>query len=475
MSSRSRLLAAALLFASIIAIAAPAGGQEAPVEADADGEKSPCAPPEPEPTPDAAPDSAAPDPAAPADPEPAPVEVERPPELAFVNGKCIPIAQLSRMLADYEGSVAEEAAALVELREQLEALDQLNEQLDATEVALAEVVVRDAAAEAEARYAEMREDIAGQELDVVQLELAAQQELLRDQAVAAYVGGGDPSLTVEAAVLGAKDLNSLGSTRAYGGVIVDNQVGQVELVEVLEAAATDLEAELVQARQHAIDVEDDVAAVRAIAVELRNQQSRLVDEAEAGTEVQAELVATIQQRRDQYAGQLGFATTSGGSLGTVLSALGEGTASLADVNALSSPLAGTSVSSGFGPRVHPIFSEVRMHTGLDLNATAGTPIFAVADGRVVVAGEEGGYGLAVAIDHGNGIATLYAHQSAFAVSVGDEVVAGDVIGFIGSTGFSTGPHLHFELRLDGNPVDPFPFVDLRPESVPSESAIESGG
>jgi murein DD-endopeptidase MepM/ murein hydrolase activator NlpD len=93
---------------------------------------------------------------------------------------------------------------------------------------------------------------------------------------------------------------------------------------------------------------------------------------------------------------------------------------------------------------------------------------------VVVASEQGGYGLAVAIDHGGGISTLYAHQSAFAVSVGTEVEAGDLIGYVGSTGFSTGPHLHFELRLDGQPVDPLPFTDLRAIGVPGGGAATGG-
>ena len=99
----------------------------------------------------------------------------------------------------------------------------------------------------------------------------------------------------------------------------------------------------------------------------------------------------------------------------------------------------------------------RLHAGLDTAAPTGTPIYACWGGRVAVAGWQGGYGNAVVIDHGGGQATLYAHQSVIAVSVGQAVNAGQLIGYVGSTGNSTGPHLHFEVRVNGTPVDPAPY------------------
>ena len=116
------------------------------------------------------------------------------------------------------------------------------------------------------------------------------------------------------------------------------------------------------------------------------------------------------------------------------------------------------IVSGFGMRYHPILHVTRMHTGADLSAGAGTPIHACRGGVVVIAGAQGGYGNCVVIDHGGGMATLYAHQSRIAVSEGQTVNAGDVIGYVGSTGLATGPHLHFEVRLSGNPVDPAPYL-----------------
>jgi len=118
------------------------------------------------------------------------------------------------------------------------------------------------------------------------------------------------------------------------------------------------------------------------------------------------------------------------------------------------PVVGT-VTSGFGYRVHPIFKIVRFHTGVDISASYGTPIRAAAGGTVVFSGWRRAYGLTVIIDHGNGIATLYAHCSSLYVSEGQNVESGQVIAAVGSTGLSTGPHLHFEVRRYGTPINPF--------------------
>jgi len=116
------------------------------------------------------------------------------------------------------------------------------------------------------------------------------------------------------------------------------------------------------------------------------------------------------------------------------------------------------VTGGFGPRRDPIRGGSGFHPGVDMHAVYGEPIFACRAGIVVIAEAQGGYGNAVVIDHGGAMATLYAHQSKLGVSAGQHVNAGDVIGFIGSTGYSTGPHLHFEVRIGGNPVDPAPYL-----------------
>ena len=108
--------------------------------------------------------------------------------------------------------------------------------------------------------------------------------------------------------------------------------------------------------------------------------------------------------------------------------------------------------------MHPIFHEVRMHTGIDIGAGYGSPVRAAAAGTVVVAGYVSGYGTAIVIDHGGGLATLYGHLSRLGVHVGSRVSGGQTIGAVGTTGNSTGPHLHFEVRVNGTPVDPMPYL-----------------
>jgi murein DD-endopeptidase MepM/ murein hydrolase activator NlpD len=117
------------------------------------------------------------------------------------------------------------------------------------------------------------------------------------------------------------------------------------------------------------------------------------------------------------------------------------------------PLRGR-LSSGYGYRIHPIYRVRKMHTGIDIAASSGTPIRAAAPGKVVHASRWGGYGNCVIVDHGSSMATLYAHCSRIAVKNGARVEQGDVVGYVGSTGLATGPHLHFEVRRDGRHVDP---------------------
>ncbi|TMI99325.1 MAG: peptidase M23, partial [Bacillati bacterium ANGP1] len=111
-------------------------------------------------------------------------------------------------------------------------------------------------------------------------------------------------------------------------------------------------------------------------------------------------------------------------------------------------------TSGFGMRRHPLFGIWHLHTGVDIATAWGAPVLAAAEGRVIYAGWFGGYGKIVVIDHGEGMSTLYGHLSSLLVVAGDEVRRGQPVGRVGSTGFSTGPHLHFEVRVNGRPINP---------------------
>ncbi len=122
------------------------------------------------------------------------------------------------------------------------------------------------------------------------------------------------------------------------------------------------------------------------------------------------------------------------------------------------PLEGAALTSGFGMRNHPVLGGRRQHQGIDLAAPTGTPVYATADGVVGRADWYSSYGLYISINHGASMETRYAHLSRLAVAAGDNVKKGDLIGYVGSTGRSTGPHLHYEVRIDGLAVNPIPYM-----------------
>lgn len=122
------------------------------------------------------------------------------------------------------------------------------------------------------------------------------------------------------------------------------------------------------------------------------------------------------------------------------------------------PLGNARLTSGYGMRNHPVLRKRKRHKGVDLAAPTGTPVYATADGVVGRADWFSSYGLYISIDHGADLETRYAHMSKLAVAAGDTVKKGDVIGYVGSTGRSTGPHLHYEVRVDGVAVNPIPYM-----------------
>ena len=122
------------------------------------------------------------------------------------------------------------------------------------------------------------------------------------------------------------------------------------------------------------------------------------------------------------------------------------------------PVRTRSITSGFGTRWHPILGGYRFHTGLDFAAPQGAAVAATSPGTVVVAGWCGGYGQCVTIDHGGGVLTLYGHLSRIDVAPGQAISQGQSIGLVGSTGRSTGPHLHYEVRINGQAVDPSAYL-----------------
>lgn len=181
------------------------------------------------------------------------------------------------------------------------------------------------------------------------------------------------------------------------------------------------------------------------------------------------MLAQIDSREAMGGPLLALATSRDGRIDPRFERLG---LSLARMNALERGLAGIPqvlpasmefISSGFGYRADPFSGGAAFHAGLDFRGPVGAPIHAAAKGVVTFAGVQQGYGNCIEISHGNGLMTRYAHMSGFRARIGQAVNAGDVIGLIGNTGRSTGPHLHFEVRVNGTAVNPRPFLEAAPD------------
>jgi murein DD-endopeptidase MepM/ murein hydrolase activator NlpD len=206
----------------------------------------------------------------------------------------------------------------------------------------------------------------------------------------------------------------------------------------------------VRARVHA---ETQVVAVRTqqqrgVRDRLLASQSRLSNRR---SKQKSALASTREQEKIWISEANALAAEDAGIRGQLAAAQGGATDTVPSAQGLIWPVNGP-VTSPFGYRWG------RLHAGIDIGVPYGTPIHAAASGTVVLAGWTGGYGNYTCIDHGGGLATCYAHQSSFAVSSGAQVAQGQVIGYVGNTGHSFGSHLHFEVRINGTPVDPLGYL-----------------
>ena len=184
-------------------------------------------------------------------------------------------------------------------------------------------------------------------------------------------------------------------------------------------------------------------------------------------EYSGEKMADLHERVDKLSRQMDIQSHS---LDTILRMANEKETMLASLPSIKpvriDKLArGLNLLSGFGMRIHPVYKVPRMHNGIDFTAPRGTSIQATGNGRVIQAGRAGGFGLRVVIEHGYGYTTTYGHMSRIDVKVGQEVTRGEPIGLVGNTGTSTAPHCHYEVHLNGRPINPVQFVTdgLTPE------------
>ena len=191
--------------------------------------------------------------------------------------------------------------------------------------------------------------------------------------------------------------------------------------------------------------------------ELESERAELEAQIEEATQLIVDLEAQLETDRAAYEEQLAKEEALESEIQNMIAELErqEAANSITSTGTYIWPLPGYSPGSAYGWRIHPIWGDMRFHAGEDIGAPSGTPILAADSGIATVIPDNGnGYGNYIIINHGGGRTTLYAHMSGFAVSNGASVTQGQTIGYVGSTGNSTGPHLHFEVRVNGATTDP---------------------
>jgi len=382
-------------------------------------------------------------------------------------------AEIDRKVAQAGDSLADANAAVSAATAQLQAAEA---QLPAAQQALDDAVAKEASARQEYQAAKASHEQAVAEYEAAKQRLAqieAQYEDLRanvgDFARRAYQMG--PFAEIEM-ILDASDpveftdrleaIRSVSkSNNAALGDMATNRADQsyTELrMDALEELAEEqrqiAEAKLREAEaakaaaEEAKRLIDDLIAQRDAALAVAESQRAAVQGQYAALQAEQKRIAAAAQRAAELARQAAAAAaiaSAGAAVGSPGPASSDG---------YIWPITGARISQLSGPRIHPLYGYRSCHTGVDISGGYGTPILAVQTGVVATINNGGPYGLHTIVAHGGGVASFYAHQSRTIVSPGQTVQRGDVIGYVGSTGFSTGPHLHFELHIDGVPFNP---------------------
>lgn len=206
-----------------------------------------------------------------------------------------------------------------------------------------------------------------------------------------------------------------------------------------------------------LTLEEQRGEADELLLELEEASNNLTEEYLANAEREAALQAELIQTQLAYEQALSAEQKAAMAAQNKNNVAGGGTVS-GGGSGFSSPLNYLTVTCAFGPRIHPLWNTPSNHTGVDLAANQGDPIYAIASGTVTAAGYSDAYGYNVTLSHGNGYGSMYAHMTNYTVSVGQSVTQGQIIGYVGSTGWSTGPHLHFEIYVNGAPVNPMKYI-----------------
>ena len=291
-----------------------------------------------------------------------------------------------------------------------------------------------------------------------QARLATREGVFNKRVRDIYINGRLSYLEV---IIGAKDFSDFANRVEMLRRIIDADIKLISSIKTEREEIAQRKAELEADRAKVVELENKARETQAVIQKKKDEQSAILAQAQndkaVAEQMQADLQASsdairamLQQRaaeRVAAAAAAAAAAQSGGGGGGSDYTYVQGTGQLAW------PVSGV-ITSDFGWRNHPIFGRQILHSGIDIGVDEGTPVHAADGGTVVFSGWMDGYGYAVVIDHGNGISTLYGHNSDLAVSEGQSVSKGTVIAYAGSTGNSTGPHVHFEVRVNGDPVDP---------------------
>lgn len=291
-----------------------------------------------------------------------------------------------------------------------------------------------------------------EEIDELEDKLLQQQSLLGDRLVCLYEGGDVTYLEV---LLGAQDFQDFLTRMDMVNSIITQDKNLIQGVQddkkTLDVKVADLENQRKSLEESRRSQKEKAAALKSSKEEKDEYMEELQSNAEAYEQQLNELEATSRELASQI---------SSTQASTDYSApRPDGSAYVVGTGVYGWPCPGYyDVTSPYGMRLHPVLGYYKLHTGVDFGAPSGASIVAADSGTVISAGWQGGYGNCVIIDHGSGMSTLYAHMSEILCSEGQSVSSGETIGLVGSTGYSTGAHLHFEVRVGGDPVDPMGYL-----------------
>ena len=281
-------------------------------------------------------------------------------------------------------------------------------------------------------------------LQKTEADLKVKNKKLQQRVRDIYINGQISYVDV---LFGAKDFADLMTRMDVLKRIIKHDYDLIMKVKEEKATVENTRAQLEKDKAEAEVLVTDAQAKKAKVEDKESEQQVLLDQAiydrDTSERMYEEIMAASQEvanmiRRSQMS-SAGYSGAPAGAGGMIW------------------PISGP-ITSEFGWRTHPIFGTARFHSGLDIGGDYGMPIYAAASGTVIYAGWISGYGNAVIIDHGGGVTTLYGHNDSLNVSEGENVAQGQVIAMCGSTGNSTGPHCHFEVRENGEPVSPYGYL-----------------